>query len=241
MNFKCLICRNTHASLFLDCTAFRYMRCRECGLVMQDPYPRSEAVAGIYREDYYKYELVNEENFFNLMILGLKDIGFSSLFAQPGKILDIGCATGRLLRYFQEQGWEASGIELCKPSAEHARTRYGLAVECADIDIYTPKPAHFNFIHSSHVIEHVKNPAGFLEKIYTALLPGGYAAVTTPCLDSLQFRLYKKKWRSAIPQHLQLFSKNVFKRAANMSKLIIEKQVSWGGIPAEAAISPVMK
>jgi SAM-dependent methyltransferase len=43
----------------------------------------------------------------------------------PGKILDIGCATGLFLSGMQDRGWECLGIELNEQAATYARERMG--------------------------------------------------------------------------------------------------------------------
>ncbi|MCK7520880.1 MAG: hypothetical protein MZV64_25900 [Ignavibacteriales bacterium] len=54
----------------------RFVRCRRCGLVYQDPRPVAEDLHRRYDEAYFAYELANEEAFFELMRRGLADVSF---------------------------------------------------------------------------------------------------------------------------------------------------------------------
>src|SRR6266700_1949216 len=48
--------------------------------------------------------------------------------ALRGRVLDVGCGPGFLLRQFQAHGWEVQGTELSEQSAAHARKTLGLPI-----------------------------------------------------------------------------------------------------------------
>ncbi len=56
--------------------------------------------------------------------------------------------------------------------------------------------------------------------------------LTTPNVNGMQARVAQKTWRSAIPEHVYLFSKKTMKTLLSCVGFTIVKQVSWGGIPA---------
>ena len=132
IQFKCKICGNITASKFLDAydkKKYTYVKCKKCKTVMHHPYPTLDEIKNIYSDNYFNYEISNQENFYNLMKLGLKDINFNKLYDKPGKILDIGCAMGRLLFDFKQKGWETQGIEICHESAKYGRNNYNLDIK----------------------------------------------------------------------------------------------------------------
>ena len=53
-----------------------WVRCRNCGLILQNPQVLTEDVLERYDGEYFSYETENEDSFLNLMLLGLEDIGF---------------------------------------------------------------------------------------------------------------------------------------------------------------------
>lgn len=235
----CHICGSNNALPYLSCADFSYDRCESCDCLLQRPFPSKERIKSIYDDSYFDYERENEENFFSLMKKGLDDIKFDSLYSSPGRALDVGCATGRLLTHLKHEGWETIGVELCPKSAQYAREIAGIDVFLGEIGDASIAANSIDFAHSSHVIEHVANPVLFLEDIYRTLRPNGYLCLTTPCYRSLQFNLYRSRWRSAIDQHLQLFSGTGLQEICKRANFDVKHRVTWGGLPIEFAQSKV--
>jgi hypothetical protein len=105
---KCNICGKDNTESFLSMDGVCYRRCLYCGLIYQNPRPVFGNLKKRYGKDYFDYEISNQENFFTLMKLGLKDIEFDSLYQHDynrRRFLDIGCATGLLLNCMKKKGW----------------------------------------------------------------------------------------------------------------------------------------
>ena len=100
---------------------------------------------------------------------------------------------------------------------------------------------NFSFIHFSHVIEHVPNPAETLKEVYRILAKGGYLAITTPNADGIFAKKYKSKWRAVMPQHLWLFSKKTLSQYMKDIGFNIIKDFSWGSIPIEKNTNKFIK
>jgi hypothetical protein len=73
------------------------------------------------------------------------------------------------------------------------------------------------------------------------LLPGGYAVITTPNIDGFQARLFRQQWRSAIADHLTLFSKKTLERMIRETGFDVRQTVTWGGLAAGTAPGFVKK
>jgi hypothetical protein len=58
---------------------------------------------------------------------------------------------------------------------------------------------------------------------------------TTPNIDGLQARLFRERWRSAIADHLCLFSKKTLRRLLAASGFRVLKTQTWGGLAAGTA------
>jgi 2-polyprenyl-3-methyl-5-hydroxy-6-metoxy-1,4-benzoquinol methylase len=196
-----------------------------------------------YGQNYFEYELRNEENFFQLMKLGLQDIRLierTSALDHRKAFLDVGCATGMLLEYMRDRGWTVQGVELCRESAEH-----GIRAKKLDIFIGTLEQAGFPdscfpVIHFSHLIEHVPDPRAFFLEVRRILVPGGYVVVVTPNIDGLQARLFRERWRSAIADHLTLFSTKTLRTMLVATGFQVLQTVTWGGL-AKGSVPAVMK
>jgi len=123
------------------------------------------------------------------------------------------------------------GIEVCKESAEFAKKNFDVNVINDTLENAKLPDNYFDIIHFSHLIEHLKDPKEFLKEVRRILIPGGSIIVTTPRLDSPAFYLYKKDWRSAIPDHLVLFTKKTLIKILKEVGFEPYFQESWGFIP----------
>jgi SAM-dependent methyltransferase len=220
-----------------------YVRCRRCGLVFQCPQPEGAGVRQRYDEAYFEYEKANEEAFYRLARRGLDDLDFSRWGPEAGRLgpfLDIGCATGLLPARLSQEGYAVEGLEICLPAAEYARRRGGFPVHTRPLEEADLPRETYGIIHLSHVIEHVNDPAGLLRRLFDLLVPQGFLVITTPNLGGLQSLLFGKNWRSAIPDHLFLFTPATLKRTAARGGFRFVRSQTWGGL-AEGLGPPWVK
>jgi 2-polyprenyl-3-methyl-5-hydroxy-6-metoxy-1,4-benzoquinol methylase len=216
----------------------RFVTCRDCGLVYQNPQPLFDDLKARYGQAYFEYELNNEANFHRLMELGLADIHFARLTAglpAGHRFLDVGCATGRLLEAMRGRGWRVQGVDLCPQSAEYAWSHRGVEVFTGTLEQARFPEAAFHAVHFSHLIEHVPSPRALLSEVRRILVPGGLAVVTTPNVDGLQARLFRGGWRSAIADHLTLFSVRTLRRLLELGGFEVQAVQTWGGLAQGAA------
>jgi len=233
-HITCKFCGNKESNLFLAMEGFAYRKCKKCGLVYQNPRPIFDELKKRYSENYFQYELFNQENFFNLMKLGLKDIGFDYFYKEGvygRKFLDIGCATGLLLNYLSKKGWDVIGVEICRESAEYAINKFGLEIFIGTLQDASFPDNYFDVVHLSHLIEHVPDPLSLLIEVRRIIKKDGHVILTTPNVNGFQARVSGSKWRSAIPDHIFLFSKKTMREILTRTGFRVIKQVSWGGIP----------
>jgi len=231
---QCNICDSTDARKLLDMEGFQYRKCESCGLVYQNPRPVFEDLRRRYGPKYFDYEFNNQENFFHLMKLGLRDIRFDDLFQKDvtnRRFLDIGCATGLLLKHMKEKGWRTKGVEICRESARYGIRMFGLDIFIGTLHEASFPDKYFDVVHFSHVIEHVPDPKGMLLEVRRIVKKAGHVIITTPNVNGMQARFARTEWRSAIPDHIYLFSKKSLRRLLDITGFRVVKQVSWGGIP----------
>jgi 2-polyprenyl-3-methyl-5-hydroxy-6-metoxy-1,4-benzoquinol methylase len=229
----CPVCGESAVSPYWNCGSFAFKRCRGCGHVYQNPQPVFGDLKNRYQESYFAYEISNEEAFFRLMLLGLEDVGFSgweeSLKA-AGAFLDIGCATGLLLAHMRERGWKTQGVEICEASARYGTEKRHVPIFTGPLEESAFPAASFSLVHFSHLIEHVTDPVRLLARVHELLVPGGAAIIVTPNRKGFQARLLRKKWRSCIADHLNLFDKKGLGRILRETGFTIQKTQTWGGI-----------
>jgi 2-polyprenyl-3-methyl-5-hydroxy-6-metoxy-1,4-benzoquinol methylase len=228
----CPLCGEGTDVPFFVCGRVRFVRCPSCSLVYQNPRPAREDVKKRYDSRYFSYERSNEENFFNLMVLGLRDIRFHEITGgvEVRRFLDIGCATGMLLEDMRRRGWEVQGVDVCAEAAEFGRKSRKLDIFAGTLSEARFEAGRFSVAHFSHLIEHVPDPRGFLSEVHRVLAPGGLALLTTPNIGGLQARIFGTRWRSLIPDHLTLFSKETLGRLLRETGFSVQTTATWGGL-----------
>jgi len=242
----CNLCGGNSFKPSLKCEGFRYVRCVRCGLVQMNPQPDKTQVQQRYSEtfgkDYLSYELENEAAFLKLQQLALLDAGFGEIekgLSHPG-VLDIGCATGALLMFLRDRGWHVTGVEI-SPSAEYARNERNLDVRSLPLEENHFPSESFNLVLASHLIEHLNDPRSFLNETRRILKPDGRVFITTPNIRGFQARLMGGRWRSAIFDHLYLFSTRTLTAMLAETGFAVEGVYTWGGLAAGLAPSWIKK
>jgi 2-polyprenyl-3-methyl-5-hydroxy-6-metoxy-1,4-benzoquinol methylase len=240
----CALCGGSRFKPALVCEGFSYVRCARCGLVQMNPQPDAASVTrrygDAYGNEYRSYELANEAAFLELQRLALTDAGFDALErelargAAPPSVLDIGCATGAMLLHLRDRGWRVTGVEI-SPSAEYARATRSLDVRSLPLAENQFPAGSFDVVLASHVLEHLNEPGSFVREAHRILRPGGRFFVTTPNSAGFQARLFGSRWRSAIFDHLYLFSVKTLRALLEGAGFTVEGVYTWGGLAAGAA------
>jgi SAM-dependent methyltransferase len=205
-----------------------------------------ERYGNAHGDDYLAYERANEAAFLALQLKTMEDAGIGHIeeqFFSSGRrrFLDIGCATGALLEKMRERGWDVSGVEISTQMAEYAGKNRGLQVLTLPLEANGFVKNSIDVIHASHLIEHLNNPAAFVREAYRVLGAGGLLLITTPNIAGMQARLFGGRWRSAIYDHLYLFSVKTLGGLLQRENFIVEQIVTWGGLARGLVSLPVKK
>jgi 2-polyprenyl-3-methyl-5-hydroxy-6-metoxy-1,4-benzoquinol methylase len=215
-----------------------------------NPQPNAAEVQARYGDthgaDYLAYERANEAAFLTLQLKTIEDAGIDRIeerFFSLGRkrFLDAGCATGALLEKIRERGWDVRGVEISAQMAEYAVKTRGLRVSTLPLEANGFAENSFDLIHASHLIEHLNNPAGFVRCARRILDTDGLLLITTPNIAGIQARLFGGRWRSAIYDHLCLFSTKTLGRLLRREGFAVEQIVTWGGLARGLAPLPVKK
>jgi len=217
---------------------FGFVRCARCALWRQQPLPDPDSVRLRYDREYLDYELARQLEFRDLELKSLVEVGFP---VDPGArggtsarrtLLDVGCATGALAAALRDRGWDARGVEVSPVMATRGRADYGLDIFAGTLEEARFPDGAFDAVHASHLIEHLHDPAAFLAECSRVLAPDGELVLTTPNVRSFQFALKGGAWRSAIRDHLVLFSDRTLGVLAGRAGFVPVSSVTWGGWPA---------
>jgi len=217
---------------------FRFVRCGSCGLVRLSPRPDVSELPRIYPPEYYAYNLVSEEpgrelGFTDRMKQRMYQRRLVAQVDRVGKrgtvrILDVGCADGRLLDWFKGSSvggrLETHGIEMDESAAATARRR-GHRVVTGRFEIDDELEAgSFDLIVALHVIEHVDDPERFARRAAELLAPGGVFAVATPNWNSADARRFRGHWGgNHFPRHWTLYDETTIGALADSVGLSVER------------------
>jgi SAM-dependent methyltransferase len=136
----------------------------------------------------------------------------------PGRVLEIGCGTGERLVRLRERGWEVEGQEIDPPAAAVTVERLGRSarVHVGPLEELALPASSYDAVVSSHVLEHVYDPAAVLCEARRILRADGVLTAITPNVASLGHRLFGRDWFYLDPpRHLQLFTPRALTRLAH--------------------------
>jgi SAM-dependent methyltransferase len=133
--------------------------------------------------------------------------------APAQRVIDVGCGVGyHDLVMARDHGvTEVLAIDYSPRSIEVARSNYSHpAVRHEVADVFELEPGDFDLAVSFQVIEHLSNPAEFLEACARQVRPGGTIAVFTPNRLRLNNRILLLRRRTpelADPQHFREYTR----------------------------------
>lgn len=133
----------------------------------------------------------------------------AALVGGPGRrVLDLGCRTGALTRYYAE-GNDVVGVDVDRAALERAHERLEMETHWADVEEELPfADASFDVVVAGELLEHLADPAATAAHVHRVLVPGGRFVGSVPNGYRLKNRLRFLLGRAPDqdPTHLQLFS-----------------------------------
>ena len=231
----CLAC----GSVSLARVAMRYewqgarfpaARCRTCGMLFLRVQPAGSTLARMYSAEYFEQDFrcgrsdarSTDELAFRAENDGLL-VRFES-WRGEARLLEVGCASGLLLKRARERGWQTVGVELSAHAVAHARA-LGLDVRLGTLNDAALPDASFDVAYMGDVLEHVPDCRATLAEVARVLAPGGHVVVRGPITTHslarrLGLALYGIAGRSIVlrepPYHLWEFRPGSLARLARV-------------------------
>lgn len=151
------------------------------------------------------------------------------------RVLDVGHGDARFLKFVQEIGCEAAGVEIDPKAVAQARSER-LDVHQGDIDAAVSiwGTEQFDYVTMSHVIEHVHDPRHVIGAASRLLKPGGRLWIECPNPHARGLELYGNRWRDLDPpRHLCIPSLEALQAAAAEQGLRLEQRHRRPFVPFE--------
>jgi len=199
-----------------------WSRCEYCGLYSQDNILTDhdlDRIYKVYRNVAMRGEtvkekfdrIVNLQNSENKTRIGLiVNEGF-----RDGSLLDIGSGLGvfpyEIKPYMKE-------VRCIEPNADSADFINSLGIKCHNgfykSDIFKKQ---FDFVSVIHVLEHQRNPIGFLKQVARDLKPNGVLYIEVP--DAIEFEYLDRNDDEFNSNHLWMFDLATLYRVCQKAKL----------------------
>jgi len=165
-------------------TGYDVVVCGQCGAAYADKIPPQEAFDRYYR-DMSKYEYAQrggEESAYDSRRLAIiAGIIAPRIQSPAARILDIGCASGRLLANLRERGFaNVKGLDPSPACAATAARLYGIEVRSMTLAEIAGTGEQFDVVIMVGVIEHLRDLDTAFAQLRTILAPGGLLYVEVP-------------------------------------------------------------
>jgi len=240
MPTKCRLCsssntqllfasKNTHGRHLLGSEKFNVLECQNCKVTFTDVDVNSFFYNQYYPENYY--DEFHGSRLTKGILAFLEKFSFQRKLRlilrhkPPGnRVLEIGCAQGKFLNNLPSV-FEKFGVEINENGRRYIQEHYpSITLDQGDIENknFGDCTKKYDIILMWHVLEHIKNPSAFLQRLSLLLSKNGVFIFEVPNRDSLGFRLTRKQWfHLDTPRHLYHFNQRSLKQLLNQQGLKI--------------------
>jgi len=194
---------------------FDILTCNNCAFTWTLNPPNIEDIGKYYiSEDYIshsdKKESIRDKIYhFARWFMLIRKCKLVNKFSKSSKgfMIDIGCGTGYFLNAMQQRGWKTLGFEPSADARAVAKFNFNLDVlSSSELLDFTSK---VDVVTMWHVLEHIHDLSGYLNKINEVLNDNGLFVVAVPNISSYDANVYKSEWAALdAPRHLWHFNTN---------------------------------
>lgn len=159
--------------------------CPRCGMRFLRVQPEGESLAEMYSAEYFEADFRcgrSTTHSFDEAAFRAENEGLLDRFERwrgKGRLLDVGCASGWLLKHAGERGWAVTGVELSPEAVAHARG-LGLDVRQGTLAEAGLPAASFDLVYLGDVLEHVPDCRETAAQVAALLAPGGHFFLRGP-------------------------------------------------------------
>lgn len=222
MHVSCNLCGSNDSEYLYDIAGYSIVRCKKCDLIYVNPQPTSKELEEFYLREFHSeewYKKFPQLRDFRYFQKTTKDIeGFKNYLYEvkkykvSGKLLDVGCGDGWLLKHALDFGFEVWGVEPTLKAFEEAVKKIGQNVFNTTLEDAHFADNYFDVVMSIGTIEHVKYPLSLLKEMNRILKQNGLLVIQTPNIKSYLAKKQGIRWEQfTVPGHLYFFSPKTLK------------------------------
>ena len=221
----CPLCNQTNSYFERTLNGIRLVKCANCQFVFTSLSDEEIEQANAIKTEqivasYAARQTMLDELWFQMLAQRLTRL------IGKGKVLDVGCGTGKLLQYFRQMGWDCFGVDLSTWSRSFAE-EIGFTFLHGKVETLTIEENSFDLIVSTSTLEHIPNPIPHLRAVLQLLRSGGVVYFAgMPNYGSLTVRLGLSQFHHNFPpKHANYFTASTLKKTVERAKIPL-KQVS---------------
>lgn len=193
---------------------FSIWECSDCTVRFTQDIPAADSIGKYYKSENYISHSNTSKGIVNRLYhivrkrtLKSKQKLISAISGiSKGDLLDVGAGVGIFASHMKQQGWNVSGLEPDEDTRKRAYAQAGIVLEDTSV-MFTWPAEKFDIITLWHVLEHVHDMHGYLNRLKDLLKSGGKMFIAVPNYKSYDAGYYKEFWAAYdVPIHLYHFS-----------------------------------
>lgn len=192
---------------------FAIVKCRTCGLMRTNPRPTPDTIGMYYPSEYGPYQdsgpsVADPSSGFKKWLIKLLGLEANIIpRGPPGRMLEIGCASGAYMEKMRGEGWLVEGIEFSDAAAQRARNK-GFTVQVATVESAAAPAQLVDVVAAWMVLEHLHDPVRALRQLRAWVRPDGFLIASVPDAGSLELAVFRARWYALqLPAHLYHYSR----------------------------------
>ncbi len=207
---SCPVCGSAHRARSLQAKDRLIVTCAGCRLQFVDPPASAAAALEKLGEAFVETYIREEPSYRAYFRRKVEDL---LTVVPPGRLLDVGCATGVFLDEARRAGFQGTGLDLVPSAVEYAHDRLGIDARLGLLEETGFPSAHFDAVALFQTVEHVPSPRELAKEIARVLRPGGVLLLTTPDRRGLLARLMGRRWFEYYnEEHVTYFERESLRR-----------------------------
>lgn len=216
-NVCCTLCGKENSFVLVKSNGYNIVRCDDCGINYVNPRPKSEVLSDMVDEQTFKDTnnkvAVNAKNHTasakGLLLVAQEELEHIHQYKKSGRLLDVGCGIGHLVKTARDSGWDAFGIEPSKERVEFGKEYFNIPIKKSTLEEYVPDVNEkYDVICMYNALSHLRDPLVCFQNISQMLVSDGLLVMRSgnkgDVTSAEQAKFWLDPWDA--PNHLYWFS-----------------------------------
>jgi SAM-dependent methyltransferase len=178
------------------------LECSHCGHRYCKIENTANHVQEVYGDDYFFEGKQGYPNYLDekdiLLKYGRDYAKILSRYTSPGKMLNVGCAAGFILKGLEQAGWKCHGLEPNDTMASYGRKELGVNITTGDLESFKTTEK-FDVVKLVQVIGHFTDLDVAIQNIAGLLNDKGLVLIESWDMKSLMATMMGKHWHEYSP------------------------------------------